>query len=280
MAREDQGRLQDVTMEHLKLSRNQGILRVALNRPEKRNAFHPGMIRSMTEIFQSTTKDNELRAVLLTAEGESFCSGGDLEWMKSMATYTAKQNLQDADALFTMFWAIRSCPVPVVGKVFGHCFGGGAGLTAVCDIVAAESKTQFSFSEVKWGLIPAVISPFVVDRAQPAKVRAWFTTAKIFQAPEAKDGGLVNFVGAMAEVDLYLEETFKAIVNSAPQAVRETKKLVQSYSAVDWKNARPRVTKLIAKARAGKEGQQGLQAFLEKRSPRWSEPPYGSPAKI
>jgi methylglutaconyl-CoA hydratase len=197
-----------------------------------------------------------------------------------MAGYTQKQNLADAEVLFEMFWTIRSCPVPVIGKVFGHCFGGGAGLTAVCDIVAADASTVFSFSEVKYGLLPAVISPFVVDRALSARVREWFTTAKIFAAPEAKDGGLINFFGGVAEVDEYLEATVKAILGSAPQAVRETKKLLQSYSTVNWKNARPRVTKLIAAARAGEEGQKGLQAFLEKRPPRWSEPPYGAPPKI
>ena len=160
-------------MEHLKLSQNMGVLTVSLNRPEKRNAFYPEMIQAIRKAFTVAAKEKDLRAVLLTGEGESFCAGGDLEWMKSMASYTMKQNLRDAEELYAMFWAIRTCPVPVVGKVFGHCFGGGAGLTAVCDIVAAESKTLFSFSEVKGGLVPAVISPFVVDRVAPASVREW-----------------------------------------------------------------------------------------------------------
>lgn len=267
-------------MEHLKLSQNQGVLTVSLNRPEKRNAFYPEMIQAITKTFNKAAKEKDLRAVLLTGEGESFCSGGDLEWMKSMAKYTLKQNLKDAEELFAMFWSIRNCPVPVVGRVFGHCFGGGAGLTAVCDIVAAEAKTQFSFSEVKWGLVPAVISPFVVDRALPSRVAEWFTTAKVFLAPEALAGGLINFSGSIDEADAYLEQTLRLLQAAAPQAVRDTKRLLQSYTKINWKSARPRVTKLIANARVGKEGQKGLKAFVDKKTPQWSEPPYGAPAKI
>lgn len=267
-------------MEFLKITDNQGVRTVSLNRPEKRNAFHPGMIKEITKVFKATQKDKYLRAILLTGEGKSFCSGGDLEWMKEMAEYTQKENLKDATELFDMYWSIRECPVPVVGKVFGHCFGGGAGLTAVCDIVAAESKTQFCFSEVKWGLVPAVISPFVTDRAQPAFVREWFLTAKVFQAEEALSGGLINRVGSMAEIDFYLEETFKLILNAAPEAVRATKKLHQSFTAVPWSKAKPAAIKMIAQRRASAEGQKGLEAFLKKQSPQWSEKPYGAPAKI
>ena len=267
-------------MKHLLLSHNLGVLTISLNRPEKRNAFFPEMIAEITKAFGDLAKDKKVRAVLLTAEGKSFCSGGDLEWMKSMASYTLQKNLKDADQLFEMYWRIRNCPVPVVGRVFGHCFGGGAGLTAVCDIVAAETTAQFSFSEVKWGLVPAVISPFVVERAHVAHVSEWFNTAKIFAALEAKEGGLVNFTGTSEEVDKYLETTFNLILNSAPEAVRDTKKLLLSYSKTDWKKTRTRVTKLIAQRRVSAEGQRGLKAFLEKTNPQWSESPYGRPAEI
>lgn len=264
-------------MEFLKLTQNQGVLTVSLNRPEKRNAFHPGMIREITTAFKKAAKEKTVRAVLLTGEGQTFCSGGDLEWMKSMADYTLAQNMKDSKELFGMFWAIRSTPVPVVGKVFGHCFGGGAGLNAVCDIVAAEENTQFSFSEVKWGLVPAVISPFVTERASPARVREWFLTAKVFKAPEALQGGLINFSGSMTDVDKYLEDTFKLILGAAPEAVQDSKKLQQSYSTINWKKVEPQVTKLIAKRRVSAEGQKGLKAFLDKQTPVWSESPYGKP---
>lgn len=267
-------------MKQLKITQNQAILTVSLNRPEKRNAFQPEMIAELTGVFTKLQKDRQARAVLLTGEGESFCSGGDLEWMKSMAKYTLKDNLKDAGRLFDMYWAIRNCPVPVIGRVFGHCFGGGAGLTAVCDVVAAETKTQFCFSEVKWGLVPAVISPFVTERAQPSWVREWFVTARVFLANEAVTGGLVNFEGNQSDVDGFVEQTLGLILAAAPQAVRQTKALHQTYSPVDWKKARAKVTKIIAERRVSEEGQKGLKAFLEKQTPKWSEPPYGAPAKI
>jgi len=273
-------RVQDVTMKQLKITQNQAVVTVSLNRPEKRNAFQPEMIAEITQIFKSFHKDKKVRAVLLTGEGESFCSGGDLEWMKSMAKYTFKQNQKDAVDLFDMYWAIRSCPVPVIGKVFGHCFGGGAGLTAVCDIVAAEQKTQFCFSEVKWGLVPAVISPFVVERARPTWIREWFLTARVFLANEAMSGGLVNFEGHLTDVDDFIEQTLGLILGAAPDAVRATKALHQSYSTVNWKKTKAAVTKIIAQRRVSEEGQLGLQAFLLKQSPKWSEPIYGAPAKV
>lgn len=267
-------------MKQLKITQNQNVVTVALNRPEKRNAFQPEMIGEITKFFKSLQKDKKVRAVLLTGEGESFCSGGDLEWMKSMAKYSKKENLKDANDLFEMFWLIRNCPVPVIGKVCGHAFGGGAGLTAVCDIVAAEQKTQFCFSEVKWGLVPAVISPFVVERVRPTYIREWFLTARVFLANEAVMAGLANFEGNQADVDDYIEQTLGFILAAAPEAVRATKALHQSYSRIDWKKMRPQVTKLIAQRRASEEGQLGLQAFLLKQSPKWSQPPYGAPAKI
>jgi methylglutaconyl-CoA hydratase len=262
------------------VTQNSGVRTIALNRPERRNAFHPAMIREIATAFRAAGKDSSVRAVLLTGEGKSFCSGGDLEWMKSMAAYTLKQNLRDAEELFDMYWAIRETPVPVIGRVFGHAFGGGAGMLAVCDFTAAEEKTQICFSEVKWGLVPSVISPFVSERAQPARVREWFLTAKLISAAEARDGGLVNFSGDIAAVDAYVENSLSLILKAAPEAVRETKKLHRSFSPINWKTAKSKVTKLIAARRVSADGQRGLGAFLEKRDPRWSEPPYGTPAKI
>lgn len=267
-------------MKHLRITQNQNIVTVALNRPERRNAFHPEMIQEISDTFKGFAEEKALRGVVLTGEGESFCSGGDLEWMKSMAKFSVKENLADANQLFDMFFAIRSCPVPVIGKVFGHCFGGGGGLVAACDIVAAESKTQFCFSEVKWGLVPAVISPFVLERAHPAAVREWFITAKVFLSEEAMAGGLINFSGPIGDVDTYIEESLRLIVNSAPQAVRDTKALHQSYSNTDWVATRAKVTHVIAERRVSDEGQKGLQAFLNKTTPNWNDTAYGAPAKI
>jgi methylglutaconyl-CoA hydratase len=267
-------------MQFIKRTRNFGVETVSLNRPERRNAFNAQMIKEMTDTFTELNRDKKLRAVLLTGEGKSFCAGGDIEWMKSMASFGPKDNLKDAEKLFGMFWAVRNCPVPVVGRVFGHCFGGGAGLTAVCDIVAAENETQFSYSEIKIGLVPAVISPFVLERVSVAKITEWFLTAKVFRAPEALGSGLIHFAGSQDEADAFIDQTLLNIAGSAPEAVRETKKLIRSYSTVKWPQAKSRVTKLIAKRRASAEGQKGLQAFLQKQTPNWSEPIHVPPAKI
>jgi len=267
-------------MSNVRISQSMGIRTIALNRPQKRNAFHAEMIAEITKAFKEVASDKQVRAVLLTAEGSTFCAGGDLEWMKSTIDYTAKQNLKDAERLFDMFWAIRSVPVPVVGRIFGHAFGGGAGLVSACDIVVAESGTQFCFSEVKWGLVPAVISPFVAEKVLPSRAREWFLTAKVFGCSEALSAGLIGFSGNMAEVDAEVEAILFRIRDTAPQAVRETKKLHQSFSSVSWKAVRTKVTKLIAARRVSEEGQSGLKAFVEKRNPQWSPPPYGAPAKI
>jgi methylglutaconyl-CoA hydratase len=256
-------------MENVKVREQDGVLTISLNRPEKRNAFFPAMIKELSKAFSAAAKQHHLRAVVLTAEGPSFCAGGDMEWMKSMAKYSMAQNVKDAEQLFALFWSIRSCPVPVIGRVFGHGFGGGAGLVAACDMVAADSATQFCFSEVKWGLVPAVISPFVLERTSSSWVREWFLTAKVFQAPAALQGGLIQFCGSMPEVDAYVADTVKLLKAAAPEAVRETKKLCQSYSTLEWKKVRSQVTRLIARRRVSAEGQLGLQAFLDKRSPDW-----------
>lgn len=256
-------------MNHIKITQSRGVRTIALNRPEKRNAFFPPMIVEITKAFREAGKEKSVRAVLLTGEGASFCAGGDLEWMKSTVDFTLKRNVRDAEDLFEMFWAIRSTPVPVVGRIFGHAFGGGAGLAAVCDLVAAESGTSFCFSEVKWGLVPAVISPFVVERAAPSKVREWFLTAKVFDAKEAMEAGLAQFVGTRSELDAYLEQRLGEIAAAGPEAVRATKALHQSYSGINWKSARSKVVKLIASRRVSVEGQTGLKAFLEKKTPAY-----------
>jgi len=266
-------------VDYLRVKETSGILTVSLNRPDKRNAFFPPMIGEITRTFLKVQNAKEIRAVLLTGERPSFCAGGDAEWMRSMVTFTEKKNVADSENLFDMYWSVYNCPVPVIGGVFGHCFGGGAGLVAVCDIVAAENKTEFAFSEVKLGLVPAVISPFVMERVHHNKVMEWFVTGQVFGSEEAMLGGLVDFRGSPEECDVFLEENCKLILNSAPEAVRETKQLVRSYSTTNWKKVRAHVTKLIAARRVSEEGQRGLQCFLEKRNPHWSGPIHGRSAK-
>jgi methylglutaconyl-CoA hydratase len=257
-------------MKNVKTARTLGIETITLNRPLRRNAFDANLIVELTEAFAAIRDDGAVRAVVLTGEGTSFCAGGDLEWMKSATELTHDENIRDAELLFDMFKTIRDVPVPVIAKVFGHCFGGGLGLIAACDIVAAESATQFCFSEVKWGLVPAVISPFVREKALPGHMREWFLTAKTFDAPEAGRGGLVNFCGTMGEVETFVERTGHQIRESAPGAVAAAKRLHQSFSPVDWTTVRQMTTALIADRRVSKEGQDGLACFLGKTKPDWT----------
>lgn len=257
-------------MQQLKVTQNNNIRTVSLNRPLRRNAFDARLIEELTEQFLEIGRDKKLRAVVLTGEGTSFCSGGDLEWMKAAVTLSREDNLRDAERMFDMFKAIRDVPVPVIGRVFGHCFGGGLGLIAACDVVAAESVTQFCFSEVKWGLAPAVISPFVTERAAPHILREWFLTAKVFDASEARAGGLVNLTGTMAEVDAYVERTLRLFREAAPGASAATKRLHQDSYQIDWDLARQTTTRLIADRRTSDEGQAGLNCFLNKTKPDWT----------
>jgi methylglutaconyl-CoA hydratase len=255
-------------MKHIKVEQAGGVFRITLTREEKRNAFHPEMIQELTKAFHQAAKSKE-RVVVLSGAGESFCAGGDLDWMKSIVKFSDKENLKDSEQLFDMFEAARVCPLPILGRAHGHAMGGGLGLLAVCDIVAAEAKTQFCFSEVKIGLVPAVISSFCLAKMLPSRARALMLTARIFSAEEALQSGLIHFQGDAAAVDAYLEKNIGFILKAGPEAVRETKKLLLFLSENPPGKYRKHSTKVIAKRRASKEGQAGLKSFFEKKPAPW-----------
>ena len=260
-------------MQNVRISTDNGIRTISINRPLRRNAFDAELIEDLTDAFRPVSADDSLRAVILTAEGTTFCSGGDLAWMKAASKLSREENLRDAEKLFDMFKTIRDVNKPVIGQVFGHCFGGGVGLVAACDLVAAEGGTQFCFSEVKWGLVPAVISPFIVEKAAPHLVREWFLTAKVFGAQEAAHGGLVNFVGSMTEVETYVAKNAALFREAAPRAVAATKRLHQDCAGIDWAEKRRLTTELIADRRTSPDGQYGLECFLNKSKPDWMRGP-------
>jgi len=245
------------------------ILHVILDRPEKHNAFHPQMIQALKTLFEGLATRADLRGVLLRGEGKSFCSGADLDYMKSMANYSFAENLSDSKSLFEMFKAIRFCPVPVVGQVHGFVMGGGVGLAAACDMVGAVTETQFCFSETRLGLIPAVISPFVLSKVGGSDVRELMLTAKTFDADKAMKMGLVQFVGRDLDVAQWVEQTLKTLNDCGPQAVRATKKLMDQVLNYDIESMKDLTTKAISDVRVSSEGQEGLKSFLEKRSPNW-----------
>jgi methylglutaconyl-CoA hydratase len=242
---------------------------VKLNRPDIRNAFDPNMIAGITKTFLDLGKRLDLCAIVLQGEGKVFCAGADLNWMKEMVSYTFDQNKEDSLKLFAMFDAIAKCSLLVIGLVQGAAFGGALGLVACCDHVVADLHTQFCFSEVKLGIVPAVISSFVNRKAVPGKVRYFMMSGVVFDSQQAKDMGLVNEIAATLDFKRHLEHILRAYKECGPEAVRETKKLLNDLPNLSWDDQRKRTTQLIAERRVSAEGQEGLMSFLEKRSPSW-----------
>jgi methylglutaconyl-CoA hydratase len=246
------------------------VATVTLNRPEVRNAFHPSMIRELTEVFTELAGKPDVSVVVLRGEGKSFCSGADLGYMKSMADFSFEENRQDALELWGMFESLRNCPHPIVGRIHGHAMGGAVGLAALCDVAAAVTDTQFCFSEVRLGIAPAVISPFVLEKMSASYARRLMLTAEVFSAEQAFESGLVQFVGDEPSVDTFLNSVIRALVSNGPEAVRATKALLRQVSQTpSWSDRRDLTSRVIAERRVSAEGQEGLRGFLEKRAPSW-----------
>lgn len=256
-------------MKYLKLEKNDSHYQLTLNRPEVRNAFDDSMISEMSDFFASLQKDSQVRVLTIKGSGESFCAGGDLNWMKSMVNFTEEENKKDSEKLFQMYQALSHVPVPVISVVHGHVMGGGLGLVAASDICLAEEKTQFCFSEVRLGLAPAVISAFVKPKILPRDLQRYFLTAEIFSSQQALEMGLVNEYGSEDQMNKTFQHLVKKISNNGPQAVRATKELIRSLN--QGCDPMKQTTELIARLRVSEEGQEGLKAFFEKRKPQWLE---------
>src|SRR5438067_7766794 len=243
----------------LLVERDSELLRVTLARPERRNAFDAGLIRELTEAFSDV---GDARVVLLAGEGESFCAGADVDWQRASIDLSLEENRQDALRLYEMLAALDSCPAPVVARVQGYALGGGSGLVACADVVVAAPDATFGFTEVRLGIIPAVISPFVFARIGPGAARRFFLTGERFGANTAlrtRPGQEV--AGRRARAG---ERTVGELLKSGPEATRAAKRLVREQPETGEELAR-----IAAGLRAGNEGQEGLRAFLEKRAPGW-----------
>jgi methylglutaconyl-CoA hydratase len=246
------------------------VATVTLNRPDVRNAFNEHTINELSLAFHDLGRNENVRAIVLAANGPAFCAGADLNWMKKMAGYSHEENQADAMQLAQMLRTIYLCPKPVVAKVQGDCYAGGMGLVAACDIAVAVPEANFCLSEVKLGLIPATISPYVIKAMGENAARRYFLTAERFSAQEAHRIGFVHEVVAADALDAKVGEVLKALVGNSPNAVREAKVLVRdvAHRAVD--DAMLADTALrIAHIRASGEGREGVQSFLEKRKPGW-----------
>ena len=248
-------------MGALQIEREGGLLHVVLARPERRNAFDASLISELTEAFSAI--DDDVRAVLLSGEGPSFCAGADVEWQRASIDLTLEQNVEDALRLHAMMEAIDACPAPLVARVHGYALGGGSGLVACADVAVASRDAVFGFSEVRLGIIPAVISPFVLNKIGTGAARHLFLTGERFDAETALRIGLVHEVAD--DVDGAFERAVAEILRSGPRATREAKRLVRSRPSGSEQLAR-----IAAELRSSDEGQEGLRAFLEKRPPRWS----------
>lgn len=243
---------------------------VTLNRPERRNAFNEILIKELTQVFKELGNNPEVRVVVLAANGPVFCAGADLNWMKKMASYSSEENFADAKLLAEMMYQIYSCPKPVIVKIHGDCYAGGMGLTATCDIAVAADGVQFCLSEVKLGLTPATISPYVIKAMGERAAHRYFITAERFSAKEAYRIGFIHEVVAAEQLDATVAELENVIVNNSPNAVLETKGLIAEVANAEineelWSYTADH----IAAIRTSDEGREGIVSFLEKRKPSW-----------
>ena len=262
-----------MTYQTLTISIADKLATVTLNRPDVRNAFNETAIAELALAFDELGRNDLVRAIVLAANGAAFCAGADLNWMKTMAGYSHAENQADAARLADMLRTIYLCPKPVVAKVQGDCYAGGMGLVAACDIVVASEGANFCLSEVKLGLVPATISPYVIKAMGENAARRYFLTAERFSASEARRIGFAHEVVMAEALDAAVAAIVKPLCANSPHAVREAKKLVREIAGQPVTDALLADTAdRIAAIRASDEGREGVASFLEKRKPSWLEP--------
>ena len=254
-------------MSAVETTREGAVATVTLNTPDVRNALGPELIAGVTDAFAGLATDGTCRVVVLTGAGTAFCAGADLAWMRASRELTEAENVADAGRAQAMLEAVDGCPKAVVARVNGHAMGGGAGLVACADVAVAADGARFAFSEARLGLIPAMISPYVLRALGPGPTRALFTTARAFDAAEALRLGLVHEVVPADGLDAATAGWIDRLLEAGPEAIAECKRLVRDASAP---LALPDLAERLARARASDEGQEGVTAFLEKRKPRWA----------
>lgn len=247
------------------IEQDQGVKEVWLNRPELHNAFNAELIEEMISLFDSFKNE---RLIIFSGRGASFCAGADLNWMKAMKDYSQEENFKDSKRLAKMFSVINNCDVPIIGRVNGHALGGGVGLVSVCDLVIAHQKVMMGFTEVRLGLIPAVISPYCISKIGESNARAWMISGERFSAQEALKMGLVHEVCEESELDEKVNDWKKKFLASGPQASKEAKKLIRSV-VNNLKLSEDFTCQMIAQRRISPEGQEGMRALLEKDKPAW-----------
>jgi methylglutaconyl-CoA hydratase len=251
--------------------RNHAVYTIILNRPDVHNAMSELLMRELADCFKKIYSTKDIRTVVLTGEGKSFCAGADLKWMKSMVTYSKQENIRDSELLLDLYETIYNCPKPVIGCINGHAFGGGIGLIAVCDITIGIPSSIFAFSEVNLGIIPSVISTYIAPRMQLASMRRYFITGERFGTVTAQNLGLIDIICEPQELDNTIQKYIEILSSSGPQAINEVKQLLRNLQIKDQTSFKKFTVEKIADLRISSEGQEGINAFLEKRKPNWRE---------
>lgn len=258
-----------MTYRTIDVSQDGPVVHVALNRPDVRNAFNEDLVAELTA-WAHQARTSDVRAVVMSGRGPAFCAGADLAWMARTAHYERDDNVRDAAAAARMFEAVDDLPVPVIARVHGAALGGGAGLCAVCDVVVADEHTVFGFTEVKLGLIPAVISPYVLRKIGHSAARHLFVTGARFSAMHALEIGLVHAVVTGGDLDERVSQYVREVQSSGPEAVAAVKVLLRGVAGQPREVATGVATEALAERRGSDEGREGVQAFLEKRRPGWT----------
>jgi methylglutaconyl-CoA hydratase len=254
----------------LTITHENSVATVMLDRPEARNALNGELITRLRECFATLATDETVRVVVLTGAGTAFSAGADIEWMQAAARLTTDENERDARTMAEMFATIDHCPKPVVARVNGAAFGGGVGLVACCDVAIAVEGARFSFSEVRLGIVPATIGPFVLRKIGASQARALFLTAERFDATRAREIGLVHRVVPAEELDAAVARQTDMLRQGGPHALAAVKELVQELPGMAEGEQRAYTASLIAHLRTSPEGQEGLRAFLDHRAPSWT----------
>ena len=245
------------------------VTTVTLARPEAHNALNVGLIEELTRCFEEIADDDGVRVVVLAGEGRSFCAGADVGYMRDTAGFTYEDNLEDARRLAAMYWTIDECPKPLVARVHGAALGGGSGLVAVADVVVASEEARFAFTEVRLGIAPATIVPFVVRKIGASHARSLFITGERFGAERAQEIGLLHDLAPRDGLDAAVEGKVDEILQGGPVAQATVKALLRRLETTEPMEAPGLTSRVISELRTGEEGQEGLAAFLEKREPGW-----------
>jgi methylglutaconyl-CoA hydratase len=257
----------------LEVTRQDGVARVTLNRPELRNAFDDALIGKLSQAFAELAVDRSVRVIVLAGNGPAFCAGADLNWMKRMAGYSYEENLADAKGLADMLAALDRLPKPTIARVHGPVFAGGTGLVAACDIAVGTPEAKFCLSEAKLGLSPATISPYVIRAMGERLARRYFLTAEVFDAQEAYRIGMLSLLVPAGELDAAVAELVKHLLAGGPQSHAKIKALIRDVAGRRPDDAVAAETaKRIAEIRGSAEGREGIAAFLEKRKASWCSP--------